>query len=324
VIVVWRITTHCNLACPFCAYDRRLPFGRTHADPAAIRRFLHTLADYQQNQGDPVLVSWLGGEPLLWSELPALSTHATGLGLRISATTNGSTLGSTSVRRHLIDHYAELTVSLDAPGPGHDALRSAPGLFAALRENVAALVAARRASDRPLKIRINTVLLRDTLGSFPALAREVTTWGADELTFNLLGGRDRPEYFASQRPQPEQWARFAEQLPLLRAELGPRGLAIAGSAAYLDRLKCAGADLAYPVADCAPGERFLFIDERGLVSPCSFTTDGLGLSIAEVDSAAALAGLPARFTLARNRARPCACEDCPSTQVFKKFSPAAA
>ena len=52
MIVVWRITTRCNLSCPFCAYDRRLPFDRSSADPETIRRFLEILANYQQATGD--------------------------------------------------------------------------------------------------------------------------------------------------------------------------------------------------------------------------------------------------------------------------------
>jgi MoaA/NifB/PqqE/SkfB family radical SAM enzyme len=319
MIVVWRITTRCNLACPFCAYDRNLPFPRTSASADAVRTFLDTLAAYQARHQDPVLVSWLGGEPLLLAELPALTAHATALGLRVSATTNGTTLGSASVRRHLLDHYSELTVSLDAPGPAHDTLRSAPGLLSALRQNVATLAAA-----RTLKLRVNTVLLRATIDDFPSLAREVASWGVRELTFNALGGRDRPEYFPENRPLPAQLARFASLLPSLREEFSPLGLTISGGSAYLDRLHAAATDTPRPVADCGPAERFLFIDEHGLVSPCAFTTDTLGIPISELRTAADLANLPARFAAARVSSRPRVCDDCPSTQVFEKFSSFAA
>jgi MoaA/NifB/PqqE/SkfB family radical SAM enzyme len=319
MIVVWRITTRCNLACPFCAYDRRLPFPRTSATPDSVRTFLDTLAAYQARHNDPVLVSWLGGEPLLLPELPALTAHATSLGLRVSATTNGTTLGCSSVRRHLLDHYSELTVSLDAPGPAHDTLRSAPGLFASLRENVSALAAA-----KILKLRVNTVLLRATIDDFYSLAREVASWGVRELTFNTLGGRDRPDYFPGNRPLPEQLTRLASILPSLREELAPLGLSIAGGSAYLDRLHASATDTPRPIADCSPAERFLFIDEQGLVSPCAFTADTLGVSISELRSVTALTNLPARFSAARFSSRPRVCDDCPSTQVFEKFSSFAA
>lgn len=320
MIVVWRVTTHCNLACPFCAYDRRLPFTRTHADPGAIRQFLGILASYQNVSGDSVLVSWLGGEPLLWPMLPDLTRYATSLGLRVSATTNGTTLGSATVRLHLVNHYSELTISLDAPDATHDVLRSSPGLFESLRKNVSELSHTRHATARPMKIRVNTVLLRSTIALFPEIAREVASWGVDELTFNILGGRDRPEYFSNQRPQPEQLAEFAHQLLSLRRELAPRGVVVAGSPAYLDRLHASASGTPRPITDCGPAERFLFIDEHGSVSPCSFTSGDLSVPLAGIQSVSDLASLPARLTSTRTDCRPRVCEDCPSTQVFEKFA----
>jgi MoaA/NifB/PqqE/SkfB family radical SAM enzyme len=324
MIVVWRITTRCNLACPFCAYDRSQPFTRVEADPAVIRAFCATLADYQQHTGDQVLISWLGGEPLLWPTLPALTVQANALGLRVSATTNGTTLRHPEIRQHILDHYAELTVSLDAPGPAHDDLRRWPGGFASLRENVTALARSRHGHPRRLKLRVNAVLLRSTIRHFAELAREVSCWGVDELTFNLLGGRDRPEFFPANRPLPDQLKSFITDLSALRQELRPSGLAIAGSAAYLDRLYASTSGVLRAPADCAPGERFLFINEDGLVSPCSFTENSLGIPVADLHTAQQLLDLPARYRSRLERNRPGVCADCPSTHVFEKFLPAVA
>jgi MoaA/NifB/PqqE/SkfB family radical SAM enzyme len=323
MIIVWRLTTRCNLSCPFCAYDRMRPFARSDAAPADLRDFCRALADYQRTHADPVLVSWLGGEPFLYPGFASLAAATTALGLRVSATTNGTALHSAAVRHLILDHFAELTVSLDAPGALHDTLRGWPGAFAALRRDVTALAAARVSLGRTLKLRVNTVLLRATIDALPALAREVADWGVDELTFNLLGGRDRPEYFAAHRPLPGQVAALAAALPALRAELAPRGLTLAGGPAYLRRLHAAATDQVVPVTDCAPGERFLFVDENGVVSPCSFTSDELGVPAADLRDAAGIAALPARFAAARFAHAPAACADCPSTQVSGKFSHAA-
>jgi len=324
MIVVWRVTTRCNLSCPFCAYDRRLPFPRKTADPSQINTFLKVLSEYQDKRQDPVLVSWIGGEPMLWPELPRLTENATSLGLRISATTNGTTLQNESVRCHILDHYAELTVSLDAPDNRHGLLRSSPGLFDSLNNSVSAISREREATSRPLKLRVNTVLLRSTIGDFSGLARQVAQWGADELTYNILGGRDRPEYYPSHRPLPAQLEHFIGQLPALRADLLPRGLTIAGSSAYLDRLHSAASGFARPVKDCGHGERFLFIDEHGFVSPCSFTSDTVSMPISELRDDTDIAALADRFASARCKQRPGVCDDCPSTHVFDKFSPSAA
>ena len=70
------------------------------------------------------------------------------------------------------------------------------------------------------------------------------------------------------------------------------------------------------IADCGPGERYLFIDETGRVAPCSFTTEEYGIPLKAVD----IASLPARFTAARSCHRSPQCRDCHSTQVFRKFA----
>lgn len=322
MIVVWRVTEACNLACPFCAHDRRLTRSRRHADPVAIRRFGGVLADYQQATGDRVLVSWLGGEPLLWPPLSALTEHFAGpLGLRVSTTTNGTTLGDPAVRAHLVACYRELTISVDAHGLGHDALRGWPGGYARLSQSVAALAAERLACG--LRLRVNVVLLRDTIATFGALCHSLVEWGIDEITFNQVGGRDRPDTWPELRLRPEQVEALARALPSLRGELAGRGLLLRGDTAYLRRMHASARDLAIPVADCAPGEHFLFIDEGGAVSPCGFTGAELGVPVADLDTVAALRALPTAWRRAQRRGlAPCA--DCHSTQVFGKFGGAAA
>lgn len=77
MIVLWRVTERCNLACGFCAYDRRLPGIRLEAQSADVKRFAGLLGAYQQVTGTRVLVSWLGGEPLLWEPLFPLPCSST-------------------------------------------------------------------------------------------------------------------------------------------------------------------------------------------------------------------------------------------------------
>src|SRR5690348_1386867 len=130
MIVVWRITERCNLACAFCAYDRRLDRSRQSADEGAVVAFGAALGDYQRATGDAVLVSWLGGEPLLWAPLERLTRTFVGdFGLRVSVTTNGTALASTNVRAHVLDCYDELTVSIDGFADVHDRLRGWRGGF---------------------------------------------------------------------------------------------------------------------------------------------------------------------------------------------------
>lgn len=324
MVVVWRTTTRCNLACPFCGFDRRLGIPRADVAPSGMRAFLRALAEYQFTQRDPVLVSWLGGEPFLWPHLHEMTAYAVSQGLRVSLTTNGTALADADSRRFVADHLAELTVSMDSPGDLHDELRGRAGLRRELARAIPALAEAANARPPGPKLRINAVLLRQTIDDFPTLAREAAGWGVHEITFNLLGGRDRPEYFDAHVPTLAQWDAFVGKLPALRAELKPAGLTIAGGHAYLWRLRSSLNRIACPVEDCAPGKGFLFVDETGTVAPCSFTGAALGLPIGDLRTAADVTTLADQFAVRRTQNRPRTCADCPSTNAFSKFAPPSA
>ncbi|HEY2853625.1 MAG TPA: radical SAM protein [Gemmatimonadaceae bacterium] len=321
MIVVWRVTERCNLACEFCAYDRRLQRSRQSADPAVVLAFGSVLSAYQRATGDRVLVSWLGGEPLLWAPLERLtSSFARNFGLRVSVTTNGTALASEHVRAHVLECYDELTVSVDGIGAAHDRVRGWRGGFDVLGR-VVPLLAAGRQRERSPRLRANVVLMRDNVDEFATLCLELAAWGIDEITFNQLGGNDRPEFWAEHHLSPSDVARLAEVVPWLRDRLAAHGVTLRGGDRYLERIRSSAEGRRLPVHDCGPGERSLFANERGLIAPCSFTKDEFGVPISELSSADDVASLPARFAAARNRLSTplTVCGDCPSTQVFAKF-----
>ena len=320
MIIVWRVTQQCNLSCPFCGYDRRIARPRRNADVDAILQFGAVLADYQRATGDSVLVSWMGGEPLLWSPLRELTAHFTRqLGLRISTTTNGTSLGSAVVRNHLLDHYTELTVSVDGIGAQHDDLRGWRGGFSHVRRAVPALVAERRARGHGPRLRVNVVLMRETVSGFETLCKELARWGIDEITFNQLGGQDRPEFLPAHRLLPRDVDWLSTNIPRIRDDLAQLGVRLSGGDDYLRRLVASANDQPIRVDECGPGERFLFIDELARVAPCSFTPDEYGVPLGEIDTWHTLARLPGRFAMMRAASRATACEDCHSTHVFEKF-----
>jgi MoaA/NifB/PqqE/SkfB family radical SAM enzyme len=321
MIVLWRVTERCNLACPFCAYDRRLPIARRDAGEETVRAFAAVLGDYRRLANEPVLVSWIGGEPLPWRPLFALSALLKGRhGIRVSATTNGTTLHRPGVRRQVLATMSELTVSVDGFADMHDALRGWHGGWRRLKASVSALAAERNEAGSPCRLRVNVVLMHDNLADFPRLCEELAGWGVDEITFNQLGGRDRPEFFPAHRLTPQDAQALAALVPSLQEGLAARGVRLCASAAYLERIEASAEARPLAVPDCDPGERFLFIDERYRAAPCHFTSDELGVPLAQLQSAQDIIGLAPRFARARALGTPRACGDCPSTQVFAKFA----
>ena len=321
MIVVWRITQRCNLSCPFCAYDRSVSRSRRDADVEVVRRFGMVLAEYQRETGDSVLVSWIGGEPFLFPRLNELTVFFTkGLGLQVSTTTNGTSLNSASVREHVLDHYSELTISVDGIGVVHDDLRGWPGGYSALRQAIIQLSEAKHACNHGPRLRANVVLMRQTIRHFEQLCVELAEWGIEEITFNQLGGRDRPDFFPTHRLLPENALWLTGEIRQLRARLAGLGVRLSGSDNYLSRIQASSRDVAIPVTNCHPGEQFLFVNENGIASPCNFTTQDYGIPVTELDDAEALRSLPLQFGQAQRARRSTACEDCHSTKVFDKFT----
>jgi len=318
VIIVWRVTQNCNLSCPFCTYDHRQSFPRTQVDGGKVRKLGSLLAEYRRRTGQRVLVSWLGGEPLLWKPVFELSRwlHQS-CGIEISATTNGTTLRSAHVREQILAFFSELTFSVDGLEDFHVRMRGWPGGWEYLRASIRALS---NTPGRQLRLRANIVLMHDNLPMFAELCDTLATWGIDEITFNQLGGRDRPEFYPAHRLRPEDVRQLSALLPELYTRLAHRGVRLCGTAGYIDRIDASANDHMLAVADCQPGETFLFIDEFGWISPCSFTTRDYGRSIAQLLSVDDLLDLPRMFSVARGRMPSAECSDCPSTRVFAKFA----
>jgi MoaA/NifB/PqqE/SkfB family radical SAM enzyme len=319
LVVLWRISEACDLPCPFCAYSRKLQRARQSVEAKQVLDFGRVLGEYASLTGREVMMSWLGGEPLLWKPLFNVGEiFRQEYSLRLSLTTNGTHLGDVRVREHLLANYDEITISLDGLGVQHDEYRQTPGLYAKVEANVRQLVAA-RAGGRP-RVRINTILMRGNIEMFEALCEAVAGWGVDEITFNALGGRDRPEYFPEHHLLPEQLEHFRQALPGIRARMAVHGLTILGNDSYLERLQASAANAYLTVEDCAPGQEFLFINEQGVVSPCSFTASEYGVPVHDLKTADDLQRLPLRFAQRRREALAAVCHDCPSTQVFGKFA----
>ena len=322
MIVLWRITERCNLACGFCAYDRRLKRERRDAQAQTVLRLGALLAQYQQHTGERVLLSWLGGEPMLWRPIFDVSRELRQRhGLQISATTNGRGLQASATVEAVLASFTELTVSVDGLSEFHDGMRGSVGAWRRLRDGTARLAERRAECGALLKLRANVVLMRDNLGELVDLCNGLVQWGVDETTFNALGGRDRPEFFPQHSLRPQDIAILNELLLGLRPALAARGVALCGSQSYLQRIHASVNGIRIAPADCAPGERFLFIDEAGLVSPCSFTSGDYGIDIDSLRTVSDLLDLPAAFRRARTAARATACEDCQSTQLFARFEP---
>ncbi|MFN7737571.1 MAG: radical SAM protein [Pirellula sp.] len=330
-VVVVRVNTHCDLGCLYCGYSKDVHRQRRSISVKSLLRFGEVLRELQQVSGRKVLVSLLGGEPFQWPALIPVATQLVQIDLSLSVTTNGLALENDQTARFAMDYMDEITISIDGLGADHDRLRGSRGMVERLERIVRRIVShridANRSPDRgairggikPL-IRVNTVLTRHTIADFERFAQRMADWGVDELTFNQLGGNDRPEFYPDNHLLEDQVHQFTEMFPRVRQELRERGLELSGSQSYLHRIACTARHQTIAIEDCFPATRFLFIDETGHASPCSFTSDCLGVPIDQITNATAIEALASTWQQQRRNHRPHVCKDCHATHVHSKFS----
>ena len=318
-VIVWRVTQSCNMKCQFCSYSTQVERLRNDADEAEIERLCKVLGEYKSRTGEDILVSWIGGEPFLWRNIIPFSEKLHGYGIGVSTTTNGLLLNKKELQSGVLKSFSELVFSLDGFGECDDAVRQYFGHFDTVSKNIKTLVEKRDDCMSDLKIKVNTILMRRNITQFEEFCEYLLWLGVDEVTFNQLGGFDRPEFFEDNRLTEEQTEAFCSRLPLLQKIFAERGLIIRGSQRYLDRILKSSRNEVNPIAECDPGSWFWFINENGFISPCSYTSYEYKFDTKDIRCAEDFARVEEYFRQCRSCQRSNRCDDCYCTQVYDKF-----
>lgn len=318
-VIVWRVTQSCNMKCKFCSYSTEVERVRSDADSAEAERLCTVLGEYRRLTGEEMLVSWIGGEPFLWKDIVPLSEKLHGYGIKVSATTNGLPMNKKELQKVVLENFSELVFSLDGFNECDDAVRQYFGHFDTVSKNIKTLVDKRDDCMSDLKIKVNTILMRSNIAQFEEFCEYLLWLGVDEVTFNQLGGFDRPEFFEANRLTEQQAEAFRKRLPLLKKIFSERGLIIHGSERYLDRIVRSSHNEADPVAECDTGSWFWFINENGFISPCSYTSYEYKFDTGEITCAEDFARVEEYFRRCRSERRSKWCDDCYCTQVYDKF-----
>ncbi|MCI7766405.1 MAG: radical SAM protein [Oscillospiraceae bacterium] len=317
-VIVYRITQDCNMRCRFCSYSCDVMRKRDSADPRLIQCFSGTLGDYKRVTGKNILVSWIGGEPFLYGDIIPLSRMLRSNGICVSATTNG-TLLSESIIRDICGLFSEIVISLDSFEACNDDVRQLAGHFSMVSDKIRLLDRIRRETGSGLKIKVNTILMRRNISDFESFCQFLAGLGVDEVTFNRLGGYDRPDFFGDNRLLYSQSERFANEFRGIKERLSEQGLIIHGSGKYMERFLSAARDIPSPVEECDPGSYFWFINENGFISPCSYTSYEYMFDLRDINCPADFDRAEAHFRNMRSCCRSKWCDDCFCTQVYDKF-----
>ena len=123
-IVVWNITSACNLKCVHC-YNNSGPDVKSHeATTGQAKAVLDDLADF----GVPSVL-FSGGEPLTRKDLFELLPYAVDKGLRAVISTNGTLIDADKAKQMKRAGVSYVGISLDGIGPVNDRFRGVDGAF---------------------------------------------------------------------------------------------------------------------------------------------------------------------------------------------------
>ncbi len=183
MLVFWETTKACLLACRHCratAQREPLPGELDTAEGEALLREIRSFGD------PPPVVIFTGGDLLMRPDIDHLLRYAQGLGLHTAAAPAATPLLSRDALLRLLDAGVHsISLSLDAPGEAHDAIRGVPGTFERT------LQAARDALSVGLQVQVNTVVMRSTLGTLPDVAALMLREGIPvwEVFYLIVTGR---------------------------------------------------------------------------------------------------------------------------------------
>jgi MoaA/NifB/PqqE/SkfB family radical SAM enzyme len=202
IYVKIKVNYGCNLKCEMCKHWRE-----TREPPISMNRFKEVITELGELGCKKIHFS--GGEPMLRPQIPDLVEHATGLGMRVTMTTNGTLIDKVKAKRLVEAGLRGVNISIDSPNRKmHEKIRGVEGSF---KQTTRAVALFNKYSHKgKLTVRINTVVGRSnyqTLAALPELAHEL---GADGI--NLIPVDDHCGEHLSMRKK---------DIALFNAEIAP-------------------------------------------------------------------------------------------------------
>lgn len=259
---VWEITLACDLGCRHCgsrAGDAR-PNELTTEQCLDV---VHQLADFGCRE-----VTLIGGEAYLRDDWHIIAAEITKSGMSAGMTTGARNLDDKRLQQAVDAGLRTISISIDGLEKTHDAQRGSKGAFKA------AVDAARRVGESPIRLATNTQINRLSMPELPALADLLAEIGSKawqiQLTVPMGRAADRPELLL----QPYE---LLELFPLLvwikQNKLTPNGIRLfpgnnIGYFGPYESLLRYGGEKGAHWASCSAGKWSIGLEADGKIKGC--------------------------------------------------------
>lgn len=250
--VIWEITNTCNYGCRYCIFSST---SRQQKDELDTAKIFETIAALRDNGFTHVKIT--GGEPFTRPDIMDILRECRAKGLTTDISTNAS-----MVTREIADELAGIGlemvhVSLDGHTQELQETVRGKRTWAPTLEGLRHLAAAK------LHVRVGCVIYKGNETELSAIAAFCADLGCDEIIFS--------------RMEPVGRMRGREEMVSTLSNAEMKSRVTDAAAGMAGRIKVSGS-FADPVTDgkcgtCPGGKRFLFIDHKGRVSPCTWVAE---------------------------------------------------
>lgn len=156
-VVVWNVTSRCNLTCTHCYASVGQNTGHELSTPEALA-VIDDLAVF----GCPVLL-FSGGEPFVRPDILTLARYATQKGLRVVFSTNGTLIDEKLAAEIKSIGVSYVGISMDGMEEIHDQFRNRKGAFQL------ALAGIRHCREAGVKVGLRVTMTQDNVKDIPAI-----------------------------------------------------------------------------------------------------------------------------------------------------------
>jgi len=192
------VTNRCANACRYCfVYDGKAPEDMT------LEQFRQLC---EQGQGKFAYVTFIGGEPLLHPQLPALMELALSYGYKISISTSGITKYDARTEQIFSLPIDDVTISLDSHNAQTNDFLRGKGAWQRAVDTASYL------KKKRIPFRFTGTVCAYNSEDLFSLAELVRSLGAEQLDIHVMSKKGRAAGQEEMSVTPSQWLRLRRQL----------------------------------------------------------------------------------------------------------------
>lgn len=268
-LVVWNLTSRCNLSCRHCYRDSALAIKGQEAELSDDKCI--TLAA-EIKELNPPIVLLSGGEPLLRRNIFEIVKVCKALGLRVGLSTNGTLIDRAMADKIRQSNFDYVGISIDGKAESHDKLRGLSGASEASWQALGLL------NKLGVKTGVRFTLTKANRQELMDILER--TWESGSKRFCLYhlvyAGRAAQELDISSEEKRfclDEFFKKIKEISLIDSEFEALTTDSPADGMFLSRFvidEQASLSCIRSHGGCSAGERVVYLDSTGEVYPCQF------------------------------------------------------